>query len=134
MLAEIQAALTADTLEKEWADTLAHWEDATAVELHRTRAWVTRIRDEFFDHVTDVAEEEELIFAMALRYIELRSHWQMLNTQMNYQMFRKGTCSMELQMRGSLLSQLIEQIVPFVDAEDTNRIGELLLSPATVAS
>ncbi|MFN3200761.1 MAG: hypothetical protein ACE366_20350 [Bradymonadia bacterium] len=131
---KVIAAIKAESLEQVWHETLDHWEDAEAQDRQRVYAWASGLRDQFVDHLIEVDDDEELIFAIALRYIELRCHWQMLNTQLNYQMFRRGECSPELQMRSSTLSQLIERISPFITDEDTARIGEFLLAPVSEAA
>ncbi|MCU0427881.1 MAG: hypothetical protein MUF71_19900 [Candidatus Kapabacteria bacterium] len=118
-------------IDTQWKETLESFEEGSETDKSTLHQWVYRVRDEFIAHADDVGdeEEEELLISVALAYIEMKSQWQMLNTQINYQVFRKGEANMILTYKSSLLSVLVDAIGKFLSNEDLSKIHEFLLNP-----
>lgn len=66
---------------------------------------------------------------VAVRFIELKSHWILLNTQINYKLVSKGEVDMSLAYRASLISQLLEALEHLIEPEDIDRIIDFLSEP-----
>jgi hypothetical protein len=92
------------------------------------------VRANFLSHLDDVGDDsEELLISVALGFIEMKSQWQMLNTQINYQVFRKGEANTYMTYKSSLLSVLVDAIGQFLTPEDLEKIQEFLLNPTATA-
>ncbi len=128
-IASLQAELTGDELQQYWASCLDEYKEATLEERAKLLSWVHNLRDGFLSHAADIDDEEELLVSVALSYIELKSKWQMLNTQVNYQVFRTGEAKPELMFKSSLLSVIVDTIGKFLTTEDITKIQEFLLNP-----
>lgn len=128
----LRIALYDDELEQYWTSCLNEYEDvrerATLLE------WVREIRNDFITHATYIDDPEDLIVSVALSYIELKSKWQMLNTQINYQVFRTGEAPTYLIYKSSILSIIVDVIGKFLSDEDLAKIHEFLLHPTTESS
>lgn len=127
----LREALFHDNIDNTWKETLESFEQGSTSDKAALHQWIHRVRDEFIAHADDVGdeEEEELLISVALAYIEMKSQWQMLNTQINYQVFRKGEAHMILTYKSSLLSVLVDAIGKFLSTEDLSKIHEFLLNP-----
>ena len=125
----MEALLTAPTLIQSWRDTLAEWSEATEAEREQVFKWAVNLRDQFLEAARDIEEPETLDMVSAVRYIELKSHWILLNTQINYGLVSKGKADMCLAFRASLISQLLETLEHLIEAGDIDRIIEFLSEP-----
>jgi hypothetical protein len=128
-LKTIIEALSVPALEQRWVETLAEWSDAPAGEADACRKWVCSLRDEFLQAAIDIDDEETLDTVTAVRYIELKSCWIMLNTQIGYRVAVKGINADTLAYKASLVSQLLECIEGLLDAEILERILSFLAEP-----
>lgn len=77
----------------------------------------------------EIAEEEDIRLALITHYIELKSKWMALNTQMNYQFFRNGACDPHVQGEGTAVSFLLNEIGDLLPAEDVAKVEEFLIAP-----
>lgn len=127
----LREALFHPEIDSSWKETLSYFQEGTEVDKITLHQWVYRIRDEFIAHADDVGDDdpEELLISVALGYIEMKSQWQMLNTQINYQVFRRGEANIILTYKSSLLSVLVDAIGKFLSQEDLSKIHEFLLNP-----
>ena len=133
-LAEIESVLTAPELEQNWRDTLAEWPDATPAQTNEVLEWTMALRDQFLEAAREIDDEETLEMITAIRYIEMKSHWILLNTQINYSMVSKGEADMALMYRASLVTQLLEGLERLIDQEAVERIIDFLSEPVTLAA
>jgi hypothetical protein len=124
----IRAALLSDEIEEYWNGCLQEY-DASEEERQNLLSWIHSVRDGFIAHASDIDDPEELLISVALSYIEFKSQWQMLNTQINYQVFRTGDANPHLMYKSSLLSIIVDTIGKFLTSEDVRKIQEFLLSP-----
>jgi hypothetical protein len=126
---ELHSALYSAELERYWDECLAEYTEATPSERGELLDWVHSIRDGLVSHAKDIDDPEELVISVALSYIEFKSKWQMLNTQINYQVFRSGEAKPHLMFKSSLLSVIVDTISKFLTEEDISKIQEFLLDP-----
>jgi hypothetical protein len=129
----LRDALHSAEVEELWEICLeAYHQDNTSQQDHIDLAkWISSVRTNFLAHAEDVGDEDsdELRTSLALGYIEMKSRWQMLNTQINYQVFRKGEANITLTYKSTLLSILVDKIGGFITAQDLQKIQEFLLNP-----
>ncbi|TAE24286.1 MAG: hypothetical protein EAZ92_13460 [Candidatus Kapaibacterium sp.] len=128
-IALLRSTLTGSELEQYWASCLEEYTEASSEERATLLAWVHHVRDGFLSHAADIDDEEELLVSVALSYIELKSKWQMLNTQVNYQVYRTGDAKPDLMFKSSLLSVIVDAIGKFLTDDDIIKIQEFLLNP-----
>ncbi len=128
----LRDALHSAEVEELWKVCLdAYYHDNTLQERIDLAKWIASVRTNFLAHAEDVGDEDsdELRTSLALGYIEMKSRWQMLNTQINYQVFRKGEANVNLTYKSTLLSVLVDKIGNFITAQDLQKIQEFLLNP-----
>lgn len=128
----LRDALHSAEVEELWKVCLeAYHQDNTSQDRLDLAKWIASVRTNFLSHAEDVGDEDsdELRTSLALGYIEMKSRWQMLNTQINYQVFRKGEANITLTYKSTLLSILVDKIGSFITAQDLQKIQEFLLNP-----
>lgn len=130
-LKSIEEALSAPLLMRNWQETLNEWTDAGPGQAQAVLERMVILRDEFVQASRDIDDPETLDMVAAIRYIGLKSHWIMLNTQVNYIMAFKGETDMALAYQASLVSQLLEVLERLIDEQDVTRIIEFLSQPVT---
>ena len=128
----IEATLLDPQLVCGWKETLMGWEGATRQQVADVITWVAAQRDQFLTAVRDINDPETLDMVVAVRYIELKSHWIMLNTQINYVSASGGEPSMSLMYRASLITGLLEMLERMIDEDDIERIISFLTEPVSL--
>lgn len=115
------------------SSALNEWPDAESLQSEISEAieWVSDISRSIQDVFNQLAEadESELRTQAAIAYIELKSRWIALNTKINYQMFKSGSCSPIDAFRGSAISILLATIEEQIDSSDIEQITEFLSEP-----
>jgi hypothetical protein len=130
---QLREILHAPDVETAWKQTIESFTNGAPQDRLDLAEWIMGIRSRVIAHADDVEDEEELRISVALGYIELKSHWQMLNTQINYQVFRKGAADQYLLHKSSLLSVLVDKLSSLINPEDLQKIQEFLLNPTAEA-
>lgn len=125
---DVREALTKDSLDESWSEAIDSMidEEGQAEELLN---WVKEYRDEFLDMTEDVQDPEEIRTSLILRYIEIKCHWMILNTQMQYQAVNTGEADPEIMVKGSLISNLLEELEDFLDQEEVQQLTKFLSEP-----
>lgn len=133
LVQQLHDALHSAEIEESWKSCLEAYKESTPQERLDLAEWASSVRATFLAHAEDVGddEEEELRTSLALGYIEMKSKWQMLNTQINYQVFRKGEANVNLTYKSALLSVLVDKIGKFITANDLQKIQEFLINPTS---
>ncbi len=125
----IEACLNAPELVQEWRDTLLGWTETVPSERADVLNWAVTLRDQFLETAREIDDPETLDMVLIVRYIELKSHWILLNTQINYEMVRKGHNNQKAVYQASLVSQLLAALEPLIDEDHIERIIEFLTEP-----
>lgn len=127
-VADVRNALTDSELENGWRETVDSMidDEGTATDLMN---WVEEYRDEFLELTEDVQDPDEIRTSLILRYVEIKSHWMMLNTQMQYQAVNTGGAEPEIMVKGSLISHLLEELEQFLDEEEVEKLTDFLSQP-----
>jgi hypothetical protein len=130
----LHEVLCGTKIEEAWKMGLDAYQEGTEQDRLSLAEWIINVRADFLAHVEDVGDEaEELLVSIALGYIEMKSQWQMLNTQINYQVFRKGEANVYLTYKSSLLSVVVDAIGTLLTQDDLDKIREFLLSPTATS-
>ena len=125
----IEATLLDPQLVNNWKETLMGWEGATRQQVAGVITWIAGQRDQFLEAVREINDPETLDMVVAVRYIELKSHWILLNTQINYVCASGGEPNMVLMYRASLITGMLEMLERMIDEDDIDRILSFLTEP-----
>lgn len=91
--------------------------------------WVGALRDDLVTLINEIGDLEEIRMTLAVNYIEIKSRWIALNTKMNYQNFRTGSCDPVTALRGCGMSQLVALIEGLLTQQEIDQITEFLAEP-----
>ncbi|MDX2088849.1 MAG: hypothetical protein SFX73_13410 [Kofleriaceae bacterium] len=127
--ARLHDVLFGPTLEQELEECLATWPNPSPEELLSTREWIGARRHEFVELAAEIDDREELELSIAVRYIELKAHWMMLNAKIQYSLFRLGEAPLEVTYRASLVSSVIGTLEQLLAQDDIERITRFLAEP-----
>jgi len=129
MLQALRQTLRSHDLDSEWSSVVGSWDSGSTAQKERVIGWIRELRDELLDLADHVQDDLEIEFSVAVRYIELKSHWMMLNTRIQYELFRRGEASEENMYKASVCSMLIAALEDLLTDEDRRRIAEFLAEP-----
>lgn len=115
-------------------EALAQWPGAKPADVERITTWMLALRDDLVGLIREVGDPDEARMTIAINYIELKSRWIALNTRMNYQTFRTGSCDTIAVMRGSAISQLIGHVEELLTPQDIDTITQFLSEPVRRAA
>jgi hypothetical protein len=125
----VAKSLTSPSIESSIREGLEGWDGAEPAAIERTMAWFRAIRDNLIALLRDVDDEDQIDETLAINYIELKSRWIALNTKINYQTFRLGSCDPELAFQGSAISILLGEVESLLTPRDIEQITEFLAQP-----
>lgn len=77
----------------------------------------------------DIEDEEERSRALVNAYIEERSRWLLINTQLQYQIFRDGQPNLRRSHQAMLVSRFAEFLEGFLIPEEVQVINRFLAAP-----
>jgi hypothetical protein len=123
------AHLMKPTLGAEVRAALSNYPGTDDETLTRTVDWVLQTRDELIALLTEIDDEEQIPQSLAIYYIELKSRWIALNTKVNFQMFRLGSCEVESAIRGTAISMLLAEVESMLEQSDIQQITDFLAQP-----
>ena len=136
MVNKLQELLNDGNLDSHWNEALDSWEKDEIAKVRErvnsAREWVSSRKEQLLTSIKDITDEDDVNLALALWYIELKSHWLMLNTQMNYQLFQKGDIDLDVHYKGTMISHLMGAFEPLIREEDQMKISEFLMTPIPV--
>lgn len=124
----IQAELQKDELTENWREIINGVidDEQSREELLN---WIEDFRDEFIELTEIVDDQEEVHEALVIRYIEAKCHWMNLNTHMQYKMVKTGEQDTKLMARGSLISNLLEELEQFLEPDEVKSLTNFLAQP-----
>lgn len=133
LMAEIEQALDMNRLANAWAELAGAFADADAAAEAAARAWTRQRRDTFLAAAAEVDDPDDRRYAVVLQYIELKSHWIQLNTQISYQNAARGEPDAALVLRAAHCAQLLGTIECLISADDLALITRFLAAPMASA-
>ena len=137
MVNKLQELLNDGSLDSLWSEALDSWEKDEIAKVRdrvsSAKDWVETKKEQLLRSIQDINDEEDMNLALALWYIELKSHWLMLNTQMNYQLFQRGDIDLDVHYKGTMISHLLGAFEPLLNTDDQGKISEFLMNPLPVA-
>ncbi len=116
-------------LKAAWDSILASWTEGSEYQRAELLRWVRDSAEHFAQFAEDVQDEEELNLYVGLRFIEAMSQWQMLNTQINYQVARRGFADPVLQYKSLLLSTVTDALAQIVPPSQMDAIRGVIATP-----
>lgn len=125
---KLLATLNDGSLEQRWRECIEDWE---TIQDHKD-ALLQRMlleRDDILEAFTNIQEPEDLLDNIAIVYIEVKSRWIMLNTKIQFQLYRFGKSEDELIYRASLTSFFIDAMESQLGAEEIDQINNFLCDP-----
>ena len=125
---KLKETLVSDELDEKWDEIIEDHLDDKAEQIILSN-WVQDYRDEFLELIEDVQNREEIAQSLRIRYIEIKCHWMMLNTRMQYQAVETGSPSQNLMVRGSLISHLLEKLEQFLETDEIEELANFLSQP-----
>lgn len=126
--AEIEAALRG-TLDDQWDEVLDQWTEAAPADRKAVRTYVSGLRNRMVRALLAIDTEEDLRRALATQYVEAKSHWTMLNMQIQHQTAREETVEPPLLYRATCVSLIVQQLEPLLAPEHVERISSFLAEP-----
>jgi|GEM_PF-3222049 len=114
----IEHSIKNNALLQDIEDTLLGLENDTDKEF--VRNWIFSKMDEFIERCKIVQEDDELPSLLMWFYMQLKTEWSQINTEVQYQPMVSDEPDMVLIFKASLLSQVIgnvETILRYVDVE-----------------
>lgn len=129
MRSRLEAALRDPALERAWDDCLAAWTNAADGTRASIRRWVSDLRDQLIDMAGEVADPAEIEVSVAMRYIELKSHWMSANTWIQYATLRRGQADEDMVYRAAVVSLLLGALEPLIRQDDLEEISRFLAAP-----
>jgi hypothetical protein len=121
-------------LERDITEALKSWPDADPRDVERTARWMLGLRDDLVSLVRTIDDPDEIVTTLAINYIELKTRWIAINTKVNYQTFRTGSCESVAAMRGTAISMLLGAVEALVSEADIEKITDFLSQPVRRAA
>ncbi len=110
-------------------ESLSSWPSVQAADVDRVKKWSLALRDDLVHLITEIGDPDEVKMTLAINYIELKSRWIALNTKINYQTFRKGSCDTVTALRGAAISALVGRVEELLTPQDIDEITTFLSEP-----
>lgn len=126
--ARIETALR-ETLEEQWEEVLGQWSGAAPSDRKAVRADVVEHRDRVLDGLLAIDSLEELKRGLAIGYVEMKCHWTMLNTRIQYQTAQSGRPEESLIYRAACVSLIVQALEPLPSREYVEHITDFLAEP-----
>lgn len=110
-------------------ESLAAWPGVQAPDIDRVAKWALALRDDLCTLIQEIGDPDEVKMTLAINYIELKSRWIALNTKINYQTFRTGSCDSMTALRGAALSAIVGHVEALLTPQDIDEITQFLSEP-----
>lgn len=128
---ELKSQLQDEALVEDWESDIDGMIDSEDTR-NELLDWITGLRDEFIEFVDIVDDEEEIYGALINRYIELKCHWTMLNTKMQYQAVNTGNPDQSLMVKGTLASKLLDKLENMLGGREVAELTDFLADPLEI--
>ncbi|QDV06146.1 hypothetical protein Poly30_16510 [Planctomycetes bacterium Poly30] len=124
-----RAALVSSDIEKSWATIMRDLPEDSSAAANELQSWIESVRDETVHLIDDISSLDSSSLHLALRLVELRSQWAMLNTRLNFKMMKGEPYDTPMAFRGSLLTTVTEVIENALPQDDIDVITRFLGNP-----
>ncbi len=131
---DIISALKTDQLATHTRSALLEYQGANPSDVDRVVGWMSALRTDLITLIQEIEDPEEVAMTLAINYIELKSRWIAINTKINYQNFRTGSCDSATALRGAAISQLLALVEGLLTPEDIEQITAFLAEPIRKAA
>lgn len=115
-------------------ESLMSWPAVQVADVERIVKWTMALRDDLVNLIQEIGDPDEVTMTLAINYIELKSRWIAMNTKMNYQTFRTGSCDTLLALRGAATSALLAHVESLLSSDDIDQITQFLSEPVRRAA
>lgn len=126
---QVRDALMKPELEREWRELLSSWEGADQADRDKILERVKEYRQELLSVVETIDDLREVEFTLAIRYVELKSRWMLLNMHIQYGLSSRGVADEAAVYQASVLSFLLAATEPLLRDDDIDVINEFLSNP-----
>ncbi|MEM0982454.1 MAG: hypothetical protein AAGI17_00735 [Planctomycetota bacterium] len=96
--------------------------------------WLDEQRKHLIFVFEQVDSPEDRDMLLAINFIELKSRWIAFNTELNYQVFKKGAPDVATQQRAFGTSLLLATVEPLLSSGDVDQITQFLAEPVNRAA
>jgi len=110
-------------------ETLQGFEEGTVEQKQELRATVEKHKRHLLNALKGVEDLDDLKLSVTLNYIELKSHWIMLNIKLNYQTMKDGMPDMFGMYHASLISSMVGALESILTPYDIQNITNFLAEP-----
>lgn len=125
---QVEAALR-HPLDEQWDEVLEQWSGAAPSERKAVRSYVSGLRNRLLDALLEIEALDEFKRGVAIQYVEVKCHWTMLNTQIQYQTAREGRPDEALIYRATCVSLILQALEPFLSREHVADLADFLVEP-----
>jgi hypothetical protein len=127
--AEIQKQLGAPALWQEWQIQASEWTGTDDQGRSQAINYIHGRQTYSIKTLEEIGDPDQLRETLAILYIEIKSQWIMLNTMVNYQLFRKGEGDGESILKASLLARFLQAVESLLTPDDISSITTFLSAP-----
>jgi len=117
------------SLEQVSREALSSYQGANPADVEKLVKWTQSLRDDLVTLIKEIDDEDEVAMTLAINYIELKSRWIAINTKINYQNFRTGSCDPVSALRAAAISQLLAKVESLLSQGDIDQITQFLAEP-----
>jgi len=117
------------SLEQVAREALSSYQGANPADVEKLVKWTQSLRDDLVTLIKEIDDEDEVAMTLAINYIELKSRWIAINTKINYQNFRTGSCDPVSALRAAAISQLLAKVESLLSQGDIDQITQFLAEP-----
>lgn len=90
-------------------------------------AFITEQADRIRSGITDIEDDEDAGYFLAVKYVETKAHWIQMNLQLNYQTVLQGEKDEYLFNKAAAVAGFLGEIEPLISQDDLMIINAMLL-------
>jgi|GEM_PF-2768429 len=127
-ISAVRESVTSAELDRAWQTCLESLEGYSPAEKNLFLTPLVSLREEFLRAMNAVQDEYEQVVVCAMFYIQLKSHWMLLNLHSGY-LIREGQLDIEIICRSGLISALLDRVEKTLDPQHIHRITRFISQP-----
>jgi len=118
-----------DRLEEQWDEVLEQWTAAAPSDRQAVRRYVAELRDRVVEPLLSIDSVNEMKRGLAAGYVEMKSHWTMLNMRIQHQTAQTGRPEESLIYRATCVSLIVQALEPLLTQEHVDNFVAFLSEP-----